>query len=115
MRRCMERLGKGPRSIDTNTRGLAAQMSPSGHAVAAASTDHMPFAADDVARLKVGDIGADFDDLTHTGEASDGSDEVWSAITQVGSKPDSAAMDQMPTPCGMTALATGPSGRFRIS
>ena len=43
--------------------GVRAEVPPAGHAVAAAAADDVPLAADEVARLEVGDVRADLDDL----------------------------------------------------
>jgi len=55
---------EGPRAIDADSLSFGTQVSTSGKAVATAAADHMTFAADNVTRMKIGDVGADFDNLT---------------------------------------------------
>ena len=45
--------------------GVFAQMAATGETVAAAAADDVPFGADNVARMKIGHVGADFDDFAH--------------------------------------------------
>src|SRR5262245_1620217 len=40
-------------------------MSASGQAIPTTAADHVPFTADDFARMEIRDIGADLDDLAH--------------------------------------------------
>src|SRR5271156_2031562 len=54
---------KGSGSIHTHTQRTRAQVAPSRQAVPAAATDHMPFAAHDVAWIEIVDVGADLNDL----------------------------------------------------
>ena len=58
-----DEFGKGTRAIDAYALGGHAQVAPTGEAVAAASADHVAFAADDVAGEEVVDVGADGDDF----------------------------------------------------
>ena len=50
---------------------VRAEMAAAGQAVAAASADDVAFAADDVAGLKIGDVGADLDDFADEFVADD--------------------------------------------
>ena len=54
---------KGARSIYAHTKRMRAEMPSPGQAVAAPSTNHMAFAADDVARIEVINIRSDFDNF----------------------------------------------------
>src|SRR5580658_9720630 len=54
---------KGSWSIHTHTQRTRAQVAPSRQAVAAAATDHVAFATDDVAWIEIVDVGAHLDDL----------------------------------------------------
>src|SRR6185369_12384001 len=56
-------LRKGTGAVDSDTGGKGAQVAASSEAVAAASAGDVPLAADDVARMEVVHIRADFDDL----------------------------------------------------
>jgi hypothetical protein len=56
-------LREGPVAIDPDSLGVGAEMAATGEAVAAASADDVPLAADKLADGKVGDIGAEFDHL----------------------------------------------------
>ena len=58
-----DEFGECAGSVDADALRVLAQVPAAGHAVAAAAADHMPFAADDVARPEVGDVRADLDDL----------------------------------------------------
>ena len=50
--------GKGAGPVHANALRVRAQMAPSGQAVAAAAADHVAFAADNLARMKIVDIRA---------------------------------------------------------
>ncbi len=56
---------KRARTVDPDTFGIRAEMPPAGQAVAAMATDHVAFAADDLTREKVFDVGANFYDLAN--------------------------------------------------
>ena len=55
--------GKSAGAIHADALRFRAQMAAAGQAIAAASADHMPFAADDFAGVEIGDVGADLGDL----------------------------------------------------
>src|SRR5579862_3449960 len=55
--------GEGAGTVHTDTESVGAQMAAAGETVAAAATDDVPFAADDVAGMEIGDVGADLYDL----------------------------------------------------
>src|SRR5262245_46326325 len=56
-------LGESAVAVDTDALCVRAEVTPSGHAVAAAPTDQMPLAADEIARMKVVDVTTDLDNL----------------------------------------------------
>ena len=56
-------LGERAGAIDADALGVLAEMPPAGQAVAAAAADDVPFAADDLAEVKILHVGADLDDL----------------------------------------------------
>ena len=57
--------GERAGAVHADALRVRAQVAPAGQAVAAASADHVAFAADDIAGEKIGDVGADLDDLAH--------------------------------------------------
>src|SRR5580658_4431396 len=56
---------EGSRAVHTDAERMRTEVTAACEAVTTASTDDVAFAADQVARLEVADIGADFDDLAH--------------------------------------------------
>ena len=56
-------IGERARPVHADALDVRAQMPPSGQAVAAAAADHVTFAAHEIARVKIVDVGADFHDL----------------------------------------------------
>ena len=55
--------GKSTRSINANSLGVFAQVPQTRHAVSTSSTNNMPFAADDISCVKVGDVATYFDNF----------------------------------------------------
>ncbi len=66
-----EKLGKRARPIHADAAGVLAEMASSRQAVAAMATDDMPFAADDIAGMKVLYVGSDLDDFSDELMAND--------------------------------------------
>ncbi len=58
-----DELGKRAGTIDPDTLRGDAEMTATGEAVAAAAADHVPLSANDVAGVKVVDVGADLDNF----------------------------------------------------
>ena len=58
-----DELGEGAVAIDADAHGVGAEVAASGEAVAAAPTDDVTFAADDLTDGEIFDIGADGDDF----------------------------------------------------
>ena len=56
-------LGETTRPVHAHARSVRAQVAAPGHAIAAAAAHHVPFARDQLARVKIDDVGADFHDL----------------------------------------------------
>src|SRR5947209_2307010 len=63
--------GKSPRPVDSYALGVLAQVTAAGQAVPAVSADDVPLAADDLAGLKVLDVGADLDNAADEFVADD--------------------------------------------
>ncbi len=57
--------GEGARPIDSDAAGVRAKVTAAGEAVAASPANDVAFAADDLARKEVGDIGANGDNFAH--------------------------------------------------
>ena len=57
-----EILGKGTWPIDPDPFGVFAKMTASRQTVATSPADYVPFAANDISRVKIMDVGSDFDD-----------------------------------------------------
>src|SRR6185369_8052307 len=56
-------LGETTGTVHSHARRMGTQMAAPGHAVSAAPTHHVAFARNQLARVKIDDVGADFDDL----------------------------------------------------
>src|SRR5579885_889609 len=57
--------GESARPVHADAQGVRAKMAAPGQAVPAAPAGHMPFAADDIARMKIVDVRANFDNFAH--------------------------------------------------
>ena len=57
------KFGERAGPVDAHALRVRAQMAPAGQAIAAAAANHVAFAADNVAGIKVVDVGADRNDL----------------------------------------------------
>jgi hypothetical protein len=58
-------LSERPLAVNADAQRVRAKMPSACKAIAAASADHVSFAADDIARIKIADIRPDLDDLTN--------------------------------------------------
>jgi hypothetical protein len=56
-------IGKRAGAVHADALDVRAQMPPAGQAIAAAAADHVTFAAHQIARVKIADVGAHFHDL----------------------------------------------------
>ncbi len=56
--------GEGAGAIHSHALRVRAQVAPPGQTIAAAPADHVPFPADQIAGMKIGDVGADFHDFS---------------------------------------------------
>src|SRR5215472_3949632 len=63
--------GKGAWTIHPHSLGVGTEMTAAGHTVAAAATGHVPFAADQFTRMKIGDVGAYRNHFAHELVADD--------------------------------------------
>ncbi len=56
-------IGERARPVHADALGVRAQMPPPGQAIAAAAADHVAFAAHQIARVEIADVGAHLHDL----------------------------------------------------
>ena len=66
-----DEFGEGSGAVHADSDGILAQVPPSGEAVAATPADHVPFGTDDLAHIKVTDVGADRGHFAHEFMAHD--------------------------------------------
>src|SRR5690242_7467891 len=58
-------LGKRTRTVHADATRMGTQMPAAGQTIAAASTDHMAFAAHELAGMEINHVGTDIDNLSH--------------------------------------------------
>lgn len=78
---------EGSIAINTYAEGVGAEMATTGEAVAAAAADDVAFPTDELADGKIGDVGAEFDDLADKLVADD------EALTDGGASPGVPVVD----------------------